>query len=102
LIWPGKDLDNPYRSRSGALFYAGTRSVPDPHELPGLVPSDEHAVKASGVSATGPGDDDASAGHSVDLATASFLGEVWDSYGGCFADVKLVFPARQHLPVGGA
>ena len=24
---------------------------------------------------------------------ASFLGEVWDSYGGRFADVKLVIPA---------
>jgi len=68
----------------------------------GLVPPDEHAVRASGVSAAGPGDD-AFTGHSVDLATASFLGEVWDSYGGCFADVKLVFPAaRRHLPVGGA
>jgi hypothetical protein len=39
----------------------------------------------------------------VDIATASFLGEVWDSYGGCFAEVKLVIPAtRRRLPVGGA
>jgi len=29
----------------------------------------------------------------IDPATASFLGEVWDSYGGRFADVKLVIPA---------
>jgi uncharacterized phage-associated protein len=69
----------------------------------GPVPSDEHAVKASGVSAAGPGDHDAFTGPGVDLTTASFLGEVWDSYGGCFAHVKLVLPAaRRQLPVGGS
>ena len=59
----------------------------------GLVPSDDHAARASGVSAAGPGDDDASTGPGVDRATACFLGEVWDGYGGCFPDVKLVNPA---------
>jgi uncharacterized phage-associated protein len=66
----------------------------------GPTPSGE---KASGISTAGPGNDGASTGHGVDPATASFLGEVWDSYGGCFADVKLVIPAaRRQLPVGGA
>jgi hypothetical protein len=47
----------------------------------------------------GPEDDGAFTGHDVDPATASFLGEIWDTYGGCFADVKLVIPAaRRHLP----
>ena len=69
----------------------------------GQIPSDEHAVKASGASPAGPGDNDVSTEHGVDLATASFLGEVWDSYGGCFAGVKLVIPAAcRPLPVGGA
>jgi uncharacterized phage-associated protein len=68
----------------------------------GPVPSGEHAAKASQVSPAGPEDDDAFTGHGVDMATASFLSEVWDGYGGCFADVKLVFPAaRRQLPVGG-
>ena len=69
----------------------------------GPVQPDEHTVESSGVSPTGPGDDGVVTGHGVDLATASFLGEVWDSYGGCFADVKLVIPAAgRRLPVGGA
>jgi uncharacterized phage-associated protein len=59
----------------------------------GPVPPDEHTVRASGVSPAGPGDNDAFTGPGVDLTTASFLDEVWDSYGGCFANVKLVLPA---------
>jgi hypothetical protein len=60
----------------------------------------------------GAADDDAYTRHDVDPATAGFLGEVWDTYGGCFAEVRLVIPAtHQHLhgtsphrdqvPVGG-
>jgi len=84
-----------YLARYGRPLLAG----PVPAWPPGgPVPPDGHAVKASG-----PGNDGASTGHDVDLATASFLGEVWDGYGGCFADVKLVMPAtRRQLPVGGA
>jgi hypothetical protein len=62
-------------------------------------------TRGQGVRASpaGPGDNDVSTEHGVDLATASFLGEVWDSYGGCFAEVKLVIPAAcRPLPVGGA
>jgi hypothetical protein len=81
-----------YLARYGRPLLAGPVPPGDP------VPPDGHAVKASG-----PGHDGASTGHGVDLATASFLGEVWDGYGGCFADVKLVMPAtRRQLPVGGA
>jgi len=53
-------------------------------------------VQPAGTSAAGPagpGDGDAASGHDIDPATASFLGEVWDSYGGFFAGVKLVIPA---------
>ena len=78
-----------------------------------VAPQAGHAVTASGACLTGPGNDDAFTGHDVDPATASFLGEVWDTYGGCFADVKLVIPAsaqrlpgtppdRGQVPVGGA
>ena len=68
-----------------------------------VVPPAERAVKASGACVTGPEDDEVSTGRDVDPATASFLGEVWDTYGGCFADVRLVIPAdRRRLPVGGA
>ena len=67
---------------------------PMPARPPGdPVPSGEHPVKAPGSSPAGPGDDGKVTGHGVDLATASFLGEVWDGYGGCFPDVKLVNPA---------
>jgi uncharacterized phage-associated protein len=72
-----------------------------------VVPQTDRRVQASG-----PADDDAYSRHDVDPATAGFLGEVWDTYGGCFADVRLVIPAtHQHLhgtsphrdqvPVGG-
>jgi uncharacterized phage-associated protein len=58
-----------------------------------VVPQTDRAVQASG-----PADDDAYSRHDVDPATAGFLGEVWDTYGGCFADVRLVIPAtHQHL-----
>jgi len=90
-----------YRARYGRPLLA----EPVPVWPPGSpVPSDEHAVKASGGSPAGPGDNDVpTTGPGVDLATASFLGEVWDSYGGCFAEVKLVIPAAgRPLPVGGA
>jgi uncharacterized phage-associated protein len=51
------------------------------------------AASTSGARLTGPHAVDAIAGHDIDPATASFLGEVWDSYSGRFADVKLVIPA---------
>jgi uncharacterized phage-associated protein len=51
------------------------------------------AASTSGARLTGPQAVDAMAGHDIDPATASFLGEVWDGYGGRFADVKLVIPA---------
>ena len=82
---------------------------PMPAWSPGdrVVPQTGRAVQAAG-----PADDDAYTRHDVDPATAGFLGEVWDTYGGCFADVRLVIPAtHQHLhgtsphrdqvPVGG-
>ena len=89
-----------YQARYGRPLLA----EPMPASPPGdPVPSGDHVVKAAGAAAAGQGDDDAFTGHGVDLATASFLGEVWDGYGGCFADVKLVMPAtRRQLPVGGA
>jgi len=89
-----------YRARYGRPLLA----EPMPASPPGrpVVP-DGHAVAAAGASPAGPGNDGAPTGPGVDLATASFLGEVWDSYGGCFADVKLVIPAtHRRLPVGGA
>jgi uncharacterized phage-associated protein len=51
------------------------------------------AARTSGARLTGPQTVDAIPGHDIDPATASFLGEVWDSYSGCFAEVKLVIPA---------
>ena len=89
-----------YRARYGRPLLA----EPMPAGPPGrLVAPDGHAVAAAGASPAGPGNDGAATGPGVDLATASFLGEVWDSYGGCFADVKLVIPAtRRQLPVSGA
>ncbi len=89
-----------YRARYGRPLLAEPIPV---WPAGGPVPSDEHTVKASGSSPAGPGDNDESTGHGVDLATASFLGEVWDGYGGCFAGGKLVIPAAcRPLPVGGA
>jgi len=89
-----------YQARYGRPLLAGPMPASPPG---GPVPPGQNAVKASGVIPAGPGDDDKFSGHGVDLATASFLGEVWDSYGGCFADVKLVTPAtRRQMPVGGA
>ena len=78
-----------------------------------VLPQPGRAVPASGACPTGPADDDAYTRHDVDPATAGFLGEVWETYGGCFADVRLVIPAtHQHLhrtapnrdqvPAGGA
>jgi uncharacterized phage-associated protein len=59
-----------------------------------VMPPTGHAAQAAG-----PADDHAHTRPDVDPATAGFLGEVWDSYGGCFAEVKLVIPAtHQHLP----
>jgi uncharacterized phage-associated protein len=88
---------------------------PMPAWSPGgpVVPQTDRAVPASGVCVTGPADDDALTGHDVDSTTAGFLGEVWDIYGGCSADVRLVIPAthqhvhgtapdRDQVPVGGA
>jgi uncharacterized phage-associated protein len=90
--------------------YSGSLLVqPMPAWSPGgpVVPQTGRAVQAAGHA-----DDDAYTRHDVDPATAGFLGEVWDTYGGCFADVRLVIPAtHQHLhgtsphrdqvPVGG-
>jgi hypothetical protein len=66
----------------------------------------QHSERLAGLA-----DDDACTRHDVDPATAGFLAEVWDSYGGCFAEVRLVIPATHHLhgtaphrdqvPVGG-
>jgi uncharacterized phage-associated protein len=64
------------------------------------------------VQAAVAADDDAYTRHDVDPATAGFLGEVWDTYGGRFAEVRLVIPAthqylhgtsphRDQVPVGG-
>jgi uncharacterized phage-associated protein len=71
-----------------------------------VVPQTDGAVQAAGAA-----DDDAYTRHDVDPATAGFLGEVWDTYGGCFAEVRLVIPAthplhgtsphRDQVPVGG-
>ena len=64
-----------------------------------VAPQAGPAVTASGGGLTGPGQDGVFTGHDVDRATAGFLGEVWDTYGGCSADVKLVIPAnRRRLP----
>jgi uncharacterized phage-associated protein len=64
-----------------------------------VVPQTDRAVQTSGA---GPADDDACTGHDVDPATAGFLGEIWDTYGGCFADVRLVIPASHQHRAGTA
>jgi uncharacterized phage-associated protein len=80
--------------------------------MPASVPGGPVVTRADGaVQASGLADDDACTRHDVDPATAGFLAEVWDSYGGCFAEVRLVIPATHHLhgtaphrdqvPVGG-
>jgi len=82
---------------------------PMPAWSPGgpVVPQTDGAVQAAGAA-----DDNACTWHDVDPATAGFLGEVWDTYGGCFAEVRLVIPAthpylhgtsphRDQVPVGG-
>jgi len=87
---------------------------PMPERSPGgpVMPQADHAVQTVGAWPAGPADDDAYTGHEVDSATAGFLGEVWHTYGGCFADVILVIPAahqhlhrtapnRDHVPAGG-
>ena len=77
-----------------------------------VMPQPGRAVQTSGARPAGPADDDAPTRHDVDPATAGFLGEVWDTYGGCFADVRLVIPAthrqlhktapdRDQVPAGG-
>jgi uncharacterized phage-associated protein len=73
-----------------------------------VMPQPGRAVPASGAWPTGAADGDATIRHDVDPATAGFLAEVWDTYGGCFADVRLVIPAthktalnRDQVPVGG-
>ena len=58
----------------------------------------DRAVQTADACPAGPADDDTHTRHDVDPATAGFLCEVWDTYGGCFADVRLVIPAtHQHL-----
>jgi uncharacterized phage-associated protein len=100
------------RAQRHYLARYGRSLLIQPHGGP-VVPQAGHAVKISGACLTGPGNDDASDEHDVDPATASFLGEIWDTYGGGFADVKLVIPAgrrqlpgtapdRGQVPVGGA
>jgi uncharacterized phage-associated protein len=100
------------RAQRHYLARYGRSLLIQPHDGP-VAPQAGHAVTASGACLTGPGNDDASTGHDVDPATASFLAEVWDTYGGCYADVKLVIPARRRqlpgtapdrgkVPVGGA
>jgi hypothetical protein len=67
-----------YRARYGRALLAEPVPVPP--------------AGTSGAGLTGLGAGDPVAGHDIDPATASFLDEVWDGYGGCFADVKLVIP----------
>lgn len=86
------------RAQRHYLARYGRSLLIQPHGGP-PAPQAGHAVTASGACITRPGNSDAFTGHDVDPATASFLGEVWDTYGGCFADVKLVIPAsRRQLP----
>lgn len=100
-----------YLARYGRSLLA----QPMPAWPPGgpVVQQTGRAVQASGADPAGPADDDAYIRPDVDPATAGFLSEVWDTYGGCFADVRLVIPtAHQHphgtapnrdqVPVGGA
>jgi len=63
-----------------------------------VMPQPDCAVQTSGASPAGPTDGGAYTRHDMDSATAGFLGEVWDSYGGCFADVRLVIPATSQHP----
>ena len=79
-----------YRARYGRpLLAEPTPAYPSGSpEVPTGTPA-----STSGARLTGPQAADAIAGHDIDPATASFLGEVWDSYSGCFAEVKLVIPA---------
>jgi len=80
-----------YRARYGRPLLAEPPSVHPPGG-PVARPAGPTA-STSGARLTGPGAGDVVTGHDIDPATASFLGEVWDSYGGRFADVKLVIPA---------
>ena len=99
-----------YLARYGRSLLA----QPMPAGSPGgpVMPQPGRAVQASGASPAGPADDDTHTRNDVDPATAGFLGEVWDTYGGCFADVRLVIPAahrhlhttaphRDQVPAGG-
>jgi len=87
---------------------------PMPANSPGgpVMQQPGRAVQTSRACPAGPADDDANTRHDVDPATAGFLGEVFDTYGGCFADVRLVIPAahrhlhttaphRDQVPAGG-
>ena len=100
------------RAQRHYLARYGRSLLIQPHGGP-VAPQAGHTATTSGACLTGPGNDDTFTGHDVDPATASFLGEVWDTYGSCFADVKLVIPAnrrrlpgtvpdRGQVPVGGA
>lgn len=100
------------RAQRHYLARYGRPLLIQPHRGP-VAPQAGHAVTTAGARLTGPGHDDAFTGDDVDPATASFLSEVWDTYGGGFADVKLVIPAsrrrlpgtapdRGQVPVGGA
>jgi uncharacterized phage-associated protein len=80
-----------YRARYGRPLLA--EPVPL-HALGDLVAQPAGpAASTSGDCRTGPQAGDALGGHDIDRATARFLGEVWDGYGGCSAAVKLVIPA---------
>ena len=80
-----------YRARYGRPLLAEPVSVYPPGRPAGA------AGRARGQHLRCPpyraGAGDVVTGHDIDPATASFLGEVWEGYGGCFADVKLVIPA---------
>jgi uncharacterized phage-associated protein len=83
-----------YLARYGRLLLI----QPMPARSPGPgMPQPGRAVQTADWPAGAAGDD-TGIRHDVDPATAGFLGEVWDTYGGCFADVRLVIPAtHQHL-----
>ena len=77
-----------------------------------VMPQTDSAGQTADACPAGTADDDTHTRYDVDPATAGFLGEVWDTYGGCFADVRLVIPAthqhrhrtapnRDQVPVGG-
>jgi uncharacterized phage-associated protein len=80
-----------YRARYGRPLLAEPVPVYPPGDP--VAQSAGPAASTSGACLTGPQAGDAIGGHDIDPATARFLGEVWDGYGGCFADVKLVIPA---------